>query len=745
MKPNIDMNTSKSEKRIYDKIGRSFCLAFNRVTMYKMDHPYTVQAFAEFYEKICEGFEIDTSIVLIMRNNQLYIEEEPLDFWLKNSRMVSHFKKTAIESISFESGINKAEIENFFKVFCDRRQYPEAEVMKAKIAELEITHVRINFVYYNKMTTDEKVILEEKLRQILTKEKINPSKEMVKEILERVTQGEDLEEITGSLALNKLLEDTAKFSKQIVASNILDYNSVGEIAERMIEAAASDRQNPILESQLLILKEGLLGSGPGQTEMDLAQLADAFIDMKTHLRSGIKAQKAAGIRLKYENSILNKADDISDRIIIQLVKEEYKKRAISPLRLGQILSRIIPDPNGLKRLLLKLKEAMVSEGLSCAELVILVKKMGRNLPDEKMSVAFNQTAEKIGLDNEAFLRDLKFDLDGAAKLICLASQIRNVSEDEQVLTELLVDYIERISSLLLLELPDGKDVSESNILPELIALFESKLVNQLKTKDVNSDVLAAVENRLKKRKEAFLSKLEFELISKENISPGEEGFGKTTVFQMLAESVEDGDELHKILVNIKKGLKDKSIDENNFQQIHANILKIRKDRQTAKGRHFPKEVLNYVNTLLYLEKEIYRSLRYDTPFSTLTFSIFDLKPQQPIPAGSIATNDISHAIMEELIRILRGADMLGILNKKMIIILLPMTDEINAKTALLRIMRRLHKSPFVINDIPIWVQFAGSVATASYERTPDLQSYLSTAEDNHNDLISRLRSVQELK
>ena len=89
--------------------------------------------------------------------------------------------------------------------------------------------------------------------------------------------------------------------------------------------------------------------------------------------------------------------------------------------------------------------------------------------------------------------------------------------------------------------------------------------------------------------------------------------------------------------------------------------------------------------------------------------------------------------------------MLGILNKKMILILLPMTDEINAKTALTRILRRLHKSPFIINGISIWVQFAGSITTCSHERTPDLQSYLSTAEDNHTDLISRLRNVQELK
>jgi hypothetical protein len=314
-----------------------------------------------------------------------------------------------------------------------------------------------------------------------------------------------------------------------------------------------------------------------------------------------------------------------------------------------------------------------------------------------------------------------------------------------VLTELLVDYIERVGSMLASEMPDASSIADSNILREIIVIFRSKLVNQLQTKDVNSDVLVAVENRLYKRQETYLTKLEFDLFAKENRSPVEESLSKITVFKMLEESVDEGDELQKILFKVHNGIEDKCIDQNNYQQIHAEILKIKRDQLTGKGKHFPREVLNYVNTLLYLEKEIYRSLRYDTPFSTLTFSVFDLIPQQPIPAGSINGNDISNSIMEELIIVLRDADLIGILNKKMIVILLPMTDIINAKTALTRISRRLHKSPFNINGIPILVQFAGSVTTCSHEQTPDLQSYLSAAEDNHNDLISRLRSVQELK
>jgi hypothetical protein len=64
------MDITNNQKRLYDKIGRAFCLVFNRVTMYKMDHPYTVQAVAAFYQKVSEGLNISKQIVFIMRNKQ---------------------------------------------------------------------------------------------------------------------------------------------------------------------------------------------------------------------------------------------------------------------------------------------------------------------------------------------------------------------------------------------------------------------------------------------------------------------------------------------------------------------------------------------------------------------------------------------------------------------------------------------------------------------------------------------------
>jgi hypothetical protein len=100
--------------------------------------------------------------------------------------------------------------------------------------------------------------------------------------------------------------------------------------------------------------------------------------------------------------------------------------------------------------------------------------------------------------------------------------------------------------------------------------------------------------------------------------------------------------------------------------------------------------------------------------------------------------------MGELINILRGSDIVGILNKKLIVVLLPMTDARNARIALHRIRKKLHSSPIMINDIPLAARFAGAVTTCDHELPPDLQTYLSVAENNHSDLVIRLNNINDL-
>jgi len=594
-----------SRKNSYDKLGRNFCLVFNRVTMYDMNHPYTVQAVSEFYKTIHAGLAMSSPIVLIMNHEHFFVEDEPFDSRLNTSRMVAHFKKCAIESISFEFGITEAELESFFRVFCNPKKYPHANEMKKGIVALSVTNIKLNYVFFKKMNSDEELILREELSEIKNSESKNSRSKMYKEVLNRITEGVVLEEFEQSMSLKRLMEDPAQLSRQLIEKDLLLFQD---------KAVQDKSPGSIIEQQLFRLKENVDKFEQGQVKTDLSDLADAVHEMKAKLLAGIEEQKALGIIYKNEDHIIGEVDEISDQVIVQLVKEEYKKGKISVQRLGHIIRRLIPNPKDLQRLLPKLKQAMETEGMSSSDFIDLAKEIGTELQSDGLSEVLKRSAEKIGLDGDDLTRKLKIDPDGAAELIYLASEIRNGTGDEKVLTELLVDYIEKIGSNFVSDLPDADH--ENNILREVLVDLGSKLVNKLKVKDLDTDVLLAVEKRLGDRIEKFLSKIETDLIPHEDRSSLEEKLAKTTVFKLLEDSVDEGDELQKILAQVRKGIDNTGIDENNFQQIHDEILKIKNESKKGKSnKSLPEGVLNYINTLLYIEKEIFRSMRYDTPFS----------------------------------------------------------------------------------------------------------------------------------
>ena len=100
--------------------------------------------------------------------------------------------------------------------------------------------------------------------------------------------------------------------------------------------------------------------------------------------------------------------------------------------------------------------------------------------------------------------------------------------------------------------------------------------------------------------------------------------------------------------------------------------------------------------------------------------------------------------MGELVKCPRDADLIGILNKKILVVLLPMTEKENAKIAMRRILGALHGAPITINDLNLELQFAGTVTSFDIDQTPDLKSFLKAIENDHDEFIIRLQNIRVL-
>jgi hypothetical protein len=467
--------------------------------------------------------------------------------------------------------------------------------------------------------------------------------------------------------------------------------------------------------------------------------------MRDELIKGIQAQKTLGVIYENEEQIIDEANDLTDQVLIQLVKNEYKKGEISVERLAQIIRRMVPEPTELKRLMPLLKDALNDEGMSSSEFLKLMDALGKELKNEELTKMFQKSAEEIGLASEDLIQEFKKDPSSAAELIYLAAELRKGTGDEKILTELLVDYIERIGSKIALDAANPCEDANDSHIKKVIANVESDIVNRLDKKGIDDEVIKGVQEKLMARMEMCFNKLKKKWEDQQKSTTPAAEIGQTTIFKILEESVDEGDELQKILSRARNDVQEEDIDENDIRKIFNKIKLIHKEKETGKNRKtLPSGILTYQNTLLFIDKEISRSNRYDTPFSIITFSIIKIEPNQPIPKGKLSGQKINQAVMGELIKSLRNADLIGILTKKILVVILPMTEKENARIVLRRLLRCLHEKPITVNGYDLKVQFAGAVSSFNGNKTSDLDAFLRIVENDHNEMVIRLKNVHEL-
>jgi len=754
------MIESKFSNKISQKISRAFAIMYNRASMYKIDHQFTKQSIQEVFKTVSEGLDLISPVTVILNREQFFIEEEPFDLRINTQRMAAHFKKMGIQSISFEKGMAEADLKSFIKIFVDPISYPKASLMQNALAERSVSKVKVNHVIYKKMTADDEIVSKADLKETSNDSGNTSSDQMFSEVLNMMTESALVEEIEKSVSLKNLIEDPIRLSNDLISKDYeiaktdqTESTQSGPVPaeghfttdEPVLEGRPVISGGPVIANQLARIREEVTEIQKGVGDINLSELAYAVSDMRDELIKGIQAQKTLGVIYENEEQIIDEANALTDQVLIQLVKNEYQKGEISVERLAHIIRRMVPEPTELKRLLPLLRNALNEEGMSPSEFLALMDALGKELNNEELIKIFQKSAEEIGLASEDLIQEFKKDPSGAAELIYLASELRKGTGDEKVLTELLVDYIERIGSKIVLDTAKPGSNANDDHIKKVIANVESDIVSRLDKKGMDDEVLKSVQEKLMARMEMCFNKLKQEWEGQQTSTQSAAEIGQTTIFRILEESVGEGDELHGILTRVRNDVQKGEIDENDIHKIFQEISRLHKKKEPAKNRKtLPSGTLTYKNTLLFIEKEISRSNRYETVFSVITFSIIKIEPKQPIPKGRLSGQKINQIVMGELVKGLRDSDLVGILTKNILVVLLPMTEKEGAKIVVRRLLRSLHETPITVNGFDLKVQFAGAVTSFDGNKSPDLDTFLKIVENDHNELVIRLKNVQEL-
>ena len=854
--------------------GRALSLLMNRATMYQADHPYFRDALEAFFSVADELVQSMSPLVFIMNQERFFIDEEPLDPRINVSRLVTHFKKAGVQSVSFYKGLRKNELRSFMEAFTALHLYPNAEAINKAIVRKGIRNVKINHVFYQKVTSEDEVVSRDALKKLTPEMSTDAERKSKKMFLDALLENVLTEELEKTLSVQSLLKSPAGVSRAMIENDLAAAGhghgngsmvqagegagsgpdqgtgpgsgaaagagpgtgagrgpgmktepgampgagpgtgtatgagtgagqgpgmkaepgatpgatpgagpgtgaepgaapgagpgagfepgvgtgagqgagavGLGQAVLTEVDAtgnAARDTQisagraGTALAHQLDLISDEIEKSMRGEGDVEIQDLAMAVFQMKAELIQGIESQKALGIAYENEEAILEKANDLTDRVFLQIVKDEYRSGKTSTVRMAQILRRLIPDPDELKRLLPKIKTALMSEGMALGEYLKLIKELGRELQDEGLARILQDSAEQVGVDGEELIEEIKQNPKQAAELMALAAEIRKGDGDEQVLTDVLVEYVERLGFSMARE--GGAD--DEDHLRSVMTGIESKLVKQFRQMDIQDDVIARIEDKLDQRLDTIVQDIKMDFIRSTGLGSTQKEIEELTVLQTLERSVSASDELGGILKAVRQSVEAGNVDEDDFSQIYAEIERQKKlIEEKEANREMPYGVLSMKNLTLFLEKEISKAVRYELPFSALGFSVVKARYLERQPGKKIPADDLLDRVLARLAQIVRDTDVVGKLRKNQMVALLPLTPLGEAKLALKRTMKLLHGEPFEMEGIPLEIKVAGSITPFQKGRTPNTETFIDALSKDLVEMATRVKNIHAL-
>jgi len=730
------LGTKISKRRLFD-FGRFFVLLFNRSIMYETNHAYCQQAIDQLLPTLLPILITHSPLVFTMNQEQLFADEEPVDPRVNTTKMVAYFKKTEIQSVSFYNGIDRDELASFTDIFASSKKYPNASAMRKEMEARRIKHVRLNHVFFKKVSRDEEVISRKDLEKIAADAEDDGSASSKRTFMDTVLESVIAEEFGKSLTIKNLIDHPVEVSNQMIDADLQSFQ----------QSDAADRSHgPVLAHQLNLIEAEVDKNLSGLGDADLSSLAEAVFDMKRQLIKGIELQKSTGTTYSNEGELLDKANEIADRVVLKLIKDEYKSGKISTSRLAHILKRLVPEPGELQRLLPKIKKALLEEGMQLVDYLKMVDELSSEFQDEELSKILQQGAEAAGLYGQDLIMEVKNNSVQAAELIFLAAEIRKAGGDENLLTDLLVDYVERIGSRLTLDTARENKVEGERHLRQVMDSVESEILARLRKMDVREEILKRIEERLKSRYDELFDQIK----SKWNRSLAPQSGGKgegpeTSVLQILEQSVGENDEFAKLLRKVRDEVQAKNIGENDVKAIIEEITKEYERWQSSKDKTLTfQETLDSKGLAFFLDKEISRASRYDLPFAAISFAVVSAKAKRKPPERSITQAVVVEAVMKRFASSIRGSDIAAMAGKNRIVGIFPMTTPDEAKLSLKRHLRFINMRPFIIQGIPVAVQVAGAVTNFDAKRTPNSSVFLQSLFDDLSVMIHRIKNIHGL-
>jgi len=728
------MRNTEENRRLLSDFGKAFVMLFKRAFMYGSDHTVVREATESTYKTLDILLKSISPVVFLLNGDRFYIDEEPLDSRISVWRMASHFKKARIDSVCFYHGVSRHHFRFFCETLLSVNKFPNANAINKELFKRGLNNIKLNHIFYKKVSVDDEMISGDALDRAagsMTDDTKGKLKEM---ILESVFNSVLMENFVSGLNMQNIIENPDQISDFMIASDIKtakkhdkDGQRPGHFLIHQLEAMGKELSKNISEKQ----------------DISLDGLVNAMTEMRQKLIDGIEAQKKLGIVYSNEEQIIDKANEITNNVLIDLIKEEYNPGETDIPWLAQIICRIVPDVDELKQLFPRIKIALLDEGMSLADFKALVMELQSELKSDSLAVVLSKSAEEIGLDGEKLIEKVLENPLKSAEMIYLVSEINKGGGDENKLTEILVDYIEQVGLETSDKISNKEAEGEEVKIRQVMMDAKSDLFLRLDSMDLKKDSLKRLQEKLNDRIDIALDKIKKELIEaqEEGSSLSHSYVYKHSVLETLEQCTSFDDPVDEYLQVVRRKVESGEIDENNFNQIYeeiSNLEQAKISRQEYKllpaGIFIGKQLITSIN------KELERASRYNVPLTVLGFSLIYAREKADLKGAQIKKRDVIEAIMLKLAKIIRNVDIIGEFKNNHIIALLPMSKNENGYSALYRATKLLNLQPLTIYGIPIEIKIAGISIPPGFKPL-NATELTKQVETQISEMTTRLRSI----
>jgi len=705
------------DRKQAEVLARLFNTVFTNTHFYNALHPTTQRSVAELLFHLQRIFDKTPMVSLLLERESLYVEEWNVDARINAKKMIAHFKKIGLQSLTFLPGIQLDTINFFLSVLEKTGQANDNERLDQALKNNHIDNLRINYVVYKKVTADEEVIGKDALSQ--TGSHPAPASE---------AQVAALDAVGSLLAAQDIFSAPAAAPpQQGPAPGTVDLHTktgrhVALNRLRDLSGKISDTQN-----------------APHFASAD--EMMQVVFQLTSELRQQLDLRRQMGQAGDQEAQIVNELQELTYQTIVRLAREEYRRGQVSVQRLSQLIKRMVPESKDLKHLLPRLKDGLTAEGMPLADFLSLVKELNRELENENIVGLLDQAGEAMGVTAAEIIKGIKDNPADAARLIVLASEIRQgATTNDAQLSSLLTAYIERASGQMLLQSNAGGRKNHDAPMDQILGSIQRQLIDKLKGQGVPAGMIDRVQQHMSGRLNQTVGMLKSDWLV-EYIAT-DPNLSLPDIQRILESVVENEVDLQRLREPLRQVLLQKGFSD---EQIADLLQQTKKYQRTPKQGlpALPKGVLTSNNALFFLKHSIGLAKRYHTPFSTIMITV---PAAQTRNAWNKLTPQESSVLMPEifssLTAMLRELDLVGSLTTLDVhipFVLLPMTPLQGALVVQGRIAEHLGRMQFSSGNDPVRIAAAISV-TAFDEAIPaDLMEYLKQAKARHKAEEDRIR------